>query len=73
MRPFMRVIDGCLVVSRCNFIYPDATDEDSGDLDKERYALVDRMDGDIILPAELGTDDLKHLERMLDVLFAKKG
>lgn len=63
--PWITVQDGRLVISRCNFFYPQATENSPGRRDNVRFNLVDRMDGDIVLDFNGAALDAEHVARML--------
>jgi hypothetical protein len=63
--PWITAQDGKLVISRCNFFYPQATENFAGRRDNVRFNLVDRMDGDIVLDFNGATLDAEHVARML--------
>ncbi|WP_349609114.1 hypothetical protein [Cupriavidus sp. DF5525] len=62
---WMRVDGDYLYISRCNWIYPNATEDHAGERDERRYAAVDHCDGDMVLSFNGAYGDAKDLATML--------
>ena len=63
---FISFLDDCLCISRCNWFYPHATENDAGLRDDTRYCAIDKRDGDIVISlGGLGHLDLAALRIML--------
>lgn len=61
-----------LIASRCDFIYPKATEDEAGPRDESRFARLGHCDGDICIPLDgMGSVDLAHLKLMLATLFTQ--
>ncbi|MFZ6767782.1 hypothetical protein ACO0LM_11930 [Undibacterium sp. Di26W] len=62
---WLRVDGDYLFVSRCDWIYPQATQEDSGPRDEARCKAIGHRDGDMVLPFRGALLDAQDLATML--------
>lgn len=70
INPWMRIDGGYLYISRCDWIYPQATENDAGPRDESRYEALGQQDGDIVI--RLNPDarvDTAHLKLMIESLW----
>jgi hypothetical protein len=65
--PWMHVDDSLdhLIISRCDWIYPDGSNMEAGPLDEARYNAINRCDGSIVLHFYGAAGDAEHLRTML--------
>lgn len=64
---WIRVQGDYVIVSRCNWLYPNAVDGDAGQLDERRYAAIGGRDGDIALCLNGAWRDGDDLAKMLEL------
>ena len=63
---WIRIRGDHVILSRCDWMYPESTEDSAGLRDEQRFTAVGRRDGDIILPAPEGAVDREDLKTMLD-------
>lgn len=55
-----------IIASRCDFTYPNSTEDDAGEKDLKRAAALGNRDGDIVITSKMGWLDVQDFRTMLD-------
>ena len=55
-----------IIASRCDFTYPNATEDSAGPKDMRRSDAIGNRDGDIVITSKMGWLDMADFKVMLD-------